>query len=54
MQAILRLLETKSVTKSVNQVLRDLDDMGNSFDNSVKYDSEQKEFIKQQILDITH
>jgi len=51
-KAILRLLETKSVTKSVNQVLRDLDDMGNSFDNSVKYDSEQKEFIKNQILDI--
>ncbi len=40
------------VTKSVNQVLRELDDMGNSFDNSVKYDSEQKEFIKKQILDI--
>jgi len=51
-KAILRLLETKSVTKSVNQVLRDLDDMGNSFDNSVKYNSEQKEFIKKQILDI--
>ena len=53
-KAILRLLETKSVTKSVNQVLRDLDNMGNSFDNSVKYDSEQKEFIKKQILDIAH
>ena len=51
-KAILRLLETKSVSKSVNQVLRDLDDMGNSFDDSVKYDSEQKEFIKKQILDI--
>ena len=51
-KAILRLLETNSVTKSVNKVLRDLDDMGNSFDNSVKYDSEQKEFIKKQILDI--
>ena len=51
-KAILRLLETKSVTKCVNQVLRDLDDMGNSFDNSIKYDSEQKEFIKKQILDI--
>ena len=38
--------------KSVNQVLRDLDDMGNSFDDSIKYDSEQKEFIKKQILDI--
>ena len=51
-KAILRLLETKSVTKSVNQVLRDLDDMGNSFDDSVEYDLEQKEFIKKQILDI--
>ena len=30
----------------------DLDNIGNSFDNSVKFDSEQKEFIKKQILDI--
>ena len=51
-KAILRLIETKSVTKSVNQILKDLDNLGNSFDNSVKYDSEQKEFIKKQILDI--
>ena len=51
-KAILRLLETKSVTKSVNQILRDLDNMGNSFNNSAKYDSDQKEFIKKQILDI--
>ena len=51
-KAILRLLETNSVTKSVNQVLRDLDNMGNSFDNSVKYDSEQKKFIKKQIFEI--
>ena len=50
-KAILILLETKSVTKTINQVLRELDDMGNSFDNSVKYDAEQKEFIKKQILD---
>ena len=49
---ILRLLETKLVTKTINKVLRDLDNMGNSFDNSIKYDSEQKEFIKKQILDI--
>ena len=53
-KAILRLLDTKLVTKSVNQVLIDLDDMGNSFDNSVKYDSEQKEFIKKQILGIAY
>ena len=51
-KAILRLLETKSVTKNVNQILKDLDNMGNSFDNSIKYDEEQKEFIKKQILDI--
>ena len=49
---ILRLLETKLVTKTINKVLIDLDNMGNSFDNSIKYDDEQKEFIKKQILDI--
>ena len=51
-KSILRLLETKLVTKTVNNVLKNLDNMGNSFDNSTKYDSEQKEFIKKQILDI--
>ena len=40
------------VTKNINQVLKDLDNMGNSFDNSTKYDDEQKEFIKKQILDL--
>ena len=34
-KAILRLLETKSVAKSINKVLNDLDDMGNSFDLSL-------------------
>ena len=52
-KGILRLLETKLVTKNINQVLKDLSYMGNSFDNSVKYDAEQKEFIKKQILDIS-
>ncbi len=52
-KGILRLLETKLVTKKVNQVFKDLSNMGNSFDNSVKYDAEQKEFIKKQILDIS-
>ena len=51
-KGILRLLETNSVTKNINQILKDLDNMGNSFDNSIKYDSEQKQFIKKQILDI--
>ena len=51
-KAILRLLETKSVTKTVNQVLKELDNMGNGLDHSIKYDLEQKQFIKKQILDI--
>ena len=51
-KAILRLLDTKLVTKTINQVVSDLDNMGNSFDNSIKYDSEQKQFIKKQFLDI--
>tara|TARA_B100000401_G_scaffold377294_1_gene277864 strand:+ start:21 stop:548 length:528 start_codon:yes stop_codon:yes gene_type:complete len=51
-KGILRLLDTKLVTKIINQIIKDLDNMGNSFDNSIKYDSEQKQFIKKQILDI--
>ena len=51
-KAILRMLETNLVTRTINQFLKDLDDMGNSFDKSRKYDSEQKEFIKKQILAI--
>ena len=51
-KAILRLLETKLVTKTINKLLIDLDNMGNSFDISVKYALDQKEFIKKQIFDI--
>ena len=51
-KAILKLLETNSVTKNVNQLLKDLDNMGNSIDNSTKYDDEHKKFIRKQILDI--
>ncbi len=51
-KAILRLLETKLVTKTVNKIIKDLDNMGNSFNNSTKYDPEQKDFIKKQIFDI--
>ena len=51
-KGILRLLETKLVTDTVNEIIKDLDSLGNSFDNSIKYDEEQKEFIKQQIFDI--
>ena len=51
-KAILRLLETQLVTKTVNQILKDLDTMGNSLNNSTKYDTEQKKFIKKQFFDI--
>ena len=51
-KAILRLLETQLVTKTVNQILKDLDTMGNSLNNSTKYDTEQKSFIKKQFFDI--
>ena len=49
---VLRLLETKLVTKAINQIIKDLDNLGNSYDNSKKYDDHQKEFIKLQIYDI--
>ena len=49
---ILRHLDTKLVTNSVNQIVKNLDNIGNSFDKSKKYDDEQKELIKQQIFDI--
>ena len=49
---ILRVLETKSVTKNINEIMNDLDNLGNSFDNSKKYDNKQKEFIKHQIFDV--
>ena len=51
-KGILRVLETKLVTKTINQIIKDLDNIGNSFDKSTKYDDQLKEFIKQQIFDI--
>ena len=51
-KSILRLLDTKLVTKTINQIIKDLDNLGNSFDNSKKYDQQQKEFIKRQIFDL--
>ena len=49
---ILRLLETKLVTNEVNKIIKNLDNLGNSFSNSKKYDNQQKEFIKLQIYDV--
>ena len=51
-KGLLRVLDTKLVTKHINKTLNELDDLGNSFDKSKKYDTDQKEFIKKQILDI--
>ena len=49
---ILRLLNSNLVSKNLNQTIKELDNLGNSFDNSTKYDDQQKEFIKTQIYDI--
>ena len=51
-KAILQLLDTNLVTNGINKILKDLDELGNSFNNSIKYDTKQKEFIKKQIADI--
>ena len=51
-KSILRVLDTKLVTKTINHIIKNLDNLGNSFDNSEKYDAKQKEFIKHQIFDI--
>ena len=49
---ILRNLDTKLVTNGINKIIKDLDNLGNSFGNSIKYDEQQKEYIKKQITDI--
>ena len=49
---ILRSLQTKLVTNVINQIIKNLDNLGNSFDNLKKYDDQQKEFIKLQIYDV--
>ena len=53
-KGILRVLKTNLVTNTINKILKNLDNMSNSFDNSTKYDENQKEFIKRQIIDISH
>ena len=46
---LLQSLDTKLVTKEAKQIFKNIDQMGNSFDNSIKYDQEQKNFIIQKI-----
>ncbi len=49
---LLRVLDTKLVSNKVNTFMDNLDNLGNSINNSKKYDSKQKEFIREKIAKI--
>ena len=49
---ILKRLDTKSVNEKVNIILDNLDNLGNSLNNSKNYDFKQKEFIRENISKI--
>ena len=49
---ILKVLDTKSVNNKVNMILNNLDNLGNSVNNSKNYDLKQKEFIREKISKI--
>ena len=49
---ILRILNTNLVNDKVNMFLNNLDNLGNSMNNSSKYDLQQKKFIREKILEI--
>ena len=49
---LLRELDTNLVTENINNTILNLDSMGNSFDNSVKYNKFQKKYILEKIKDI--
>ena len=49
---LLKVLDTKLVNTKVNMILDNLDNMGNSLNNSKNYDSKQKEFIREKISKI--
>ena len=49
---LLKELDTKLVTKKINKMLLEIDNMGNSFDNEGKYTAEQKNFIREKINEI--
>ena len=50
--SLLKELDTKLVTKKINKMLSDIDSMGNSFNNQVKYTAEQKNFIREKVNEI--
>ena len=49
---LLKVLDTKLVNTKVNMILDNLDNLGNSLNNSKNYDSRQKEFIREKISKI--
>ncbi len=49
---ILKVLDTKLVKNKVNIILDNLDNLGNSINNSKNYDLKQKEFIREKISKI--
>ena len=46
---LLKALETNLVTEKINKMLSEIDNMGNSFDNKIKFSAEQKNFIIEKI-----
>ena len=51
---LLRVLDTKLVKKQVEIMLSEIDNMGNSFDREIKYDQEQKNYIKKKVEEIAN
>ena len=49
---LLKSLDTKQVTEKINKMLSEIDNMGNSFDNEIKYSNEQKIFIRDRVNEI--
>jgi len=50
---LLKALDTRLVTKNINKMLSEIDNMGNSFDNEVKYTVEQKILIREKVNKIS-
>ncbi len=49
---LLKELDTKLVTNQINHMLSEIDNMGNGFNNEVKYSAEQKNFIRDKVNEI--
>ena len=49
---LLKALDTKLVTQKINEMLSEIDKMGNSFDKEIKYSEEQKNYIRDKVNEI--